>query len=72
VQVVFYRYARERAATTRLPYPFVPIRDRLVLPCFRAVEAVVQFLFSDRPVGGPGHKKRKEGDSMYTYTRAWA
>lgn len=54
MQVVFYRYARERAATTRLPYPFVPIRDRLVLPCFRAVEAVVQFLFSDRPVGGLG------------------
>lgn len=51
--MVFYRYARERAATTRLPYPFVPIRDRLVLPCFRAVEAVVQFLFSDRPVRAP-------------------
>jgi hypothetical protein len=49
-QVELYGFARERAATTRLPRPFVPIRDRLVLPCFRAVENTVQFMLSDRPV----------------------
>ncbi len=49
-QVVVYGYARERAATTRLPWPFVPLRDGLILPCFRAVEASAQWLLSDRPV----------------------
>jgi len=48
--VVVYGYARERAATTRLPWPFVPLRDGLILPCFRAVEASAQWLLSDRPV----------------------
>lgn len=49
-QVVLYGYVRERAATTRLPWPFVPLRDGLILPCFRAVEASAQWLLSDRPV----------------------
>lgn len=49
-----YGYARERAATTRLPWPFVPLRDGLILPCFRAVEASTQWLLSDRPVCGLG------------------
>jgi hypothetical protein len=49
-QLVVYGSARERAATTRLPWPFVPVRDRVILPCFRAVEASAQWLLSDRPV----------------------
>ena len=50
IQVVLYEFARERAATTRLPWPFLPLRDGVILPCFRAVEYTVQFALSDRPV----------------------
>ena len=50
MQVELYGFALERTATMRLPRPFIPVRDRIVLPCFRAVETTVSFLLSDKPV----------------------